>query len=64
MHAELTYEKTKIYSLHSRYFSIYSNRQCSKQQMPTLPIIDPTRAKQMTESKWTAGKSRFHHTIY
>ena len=31
---------------------------------PTPPTIDPTQAKQMTESEWTASKSRFHHTIY
>ena len=33
-------------------------------KMPTPLTIDPTRAKQMTESEWTASKSRFHHTIY
>ena len=33
-------------------------------KMPTLPTINPTRAKQMTESEWTASKSRFHNTIY
>ena len=33
-------------------------------KMPTPPTIDPTRAKQMTESEWTASKSRFHDTIY
>ena len=33
-------------------------------KMPTLLTIDPTQAKQMTESKWTSSESRFHHTIY
>ena len=33
-------------------------------KMPTLLTIDPTQAKQMTESKWTSSESRFHHTTY
>ena len=31
---------------------------------PTPLTINPTQAKQMTESEWTSSKCRFHHTIY
>ena len=36
----------------------------ANKKTPTLLTINPTRAKQMTESEWTSSKSRFHHTIY